>query len=126
MAHGGTLLIVEDNVATPSFPYIQSRAAYAFTWNDDVYYWTHLSPMQPIEVENFVSRGGTGYPTNAFSIQGRSDSFTRFERVTEERLIGLARATNGILVSAYDAESFVLWSPVRLEPEQGLGSSTKS
>ncbi len=125
MSLGGELLIVEDDAARPDFPYIKERAPYAFVSGDTVCYWTRLGSMQPPDVETFVSRGGTGHPTNAFSIEDGPDSFAPFERVSRERLTALSRATPAILVSAYDAESYVLWSPTRLDGESPMPASKR-
>ena len=106
------LVVVESDVARPGDASVARRANETLRHGDTVLFWTRAAGTRPSDLEHFVSRGGSGYPTNAFLLAGHeAASFNPIEAVDDQELLDLAARVRAVLVNAFDAESYVVWLP---------------
>jgi hypothetical protein len=102
-AEGG-VLVVENELARPSDPWIKERGLdYPhFTRGDELYHWVALEKAVDAEIiDGFLGESTHGVRTNGFVLQMSSAEFG--ERVsTEVAPEKVAEAVDSVVVSAYD------------------------
>lgn len=111
----GQSLVVESDVGSPKSPKVLSRADRAFVCDGYLYWYRPMSgPVD--ELELFIRRGGSGYPTNAFGVESIVGPFAPLEEVPAEMVQHFAPGMRAILCNGYDAESYVLWHSGQVKP----------
>jgi hypothetical protein len=97
-------LVVEDELAKAGDGFL-ARARSNFSVYGDEVLWSLDWPRS--SAAGGIRRHSSGYPTNAFLVVF-SDGIPSV--LDENSIMRMARTTVGVICSAYDAESFVVWT----------------
>jgi hypothetical protein len=109
-------LVIEDELARPGDPVLSRLTAPYLTEEGRVYWFVGIEPSAAERGVTRLHESSSGYPTNAFVLSVPVDHVTAIGPLAE-RLPTILRA---IVVAAFDAESFVIWTP----PRQEVASAT--
>lgn len=116
-------LVVENDLARrldPALPNLSLPVAYL---GDRILHWRLLSSEEPIVSVELLRRGASGYPTNGFLVEAQAlHGLSNHSEVDESWCRRAVRSLVGIVTTAFDAESFVLWLRAELASEVGLGA----
>lgn len=113
---GARLLLVEDDLARPSDEVLRGDFA---TLDETVVRWAYLD-VSIGEGVTLLRSGASGYPLNAFVLRVESSNGVGLEpgsSVPRHLVETLAANVHGVIVSAFDAEAFLLW---QAEPMTGV------
>jgi hypothetical protein len=104
---GGRSLVVESDLARRGDPHLDADVAYI---GNRVLRWVDM-PDDPSHGTRLLRSGASGYPLNAFVCDRSSAELGLFPgadltETTQSRIAGSVRA---IIVSALDAETFLVW-----------------
>ena len=104
-------LIVEDDLRRPNDPVMETLP---FPWasiDDGVVHWCDLSASSDEDITATIRRGASGYPLNAFVVLQPCQSLglAPGAHLGSPLADDLASTVAAIIVSAFDAESFLLW-----------------
>jgi hypothetical protein len=109
---GGSCVVIEDDVRRRHDPAVSRPgvAPSAFI-GERVVHWTDLQPAD--KAITTIYAGASGYPRNAFVVAKSCAELGLADRQELEQTFAesLAKSLLAVLVSAYDAESFLLWEP---------------
>jgi hypothetical protein len=110
------LLYVEDDLRRPGDPAISNGQAGLIFLRDQVVHWCELAKDNVSEVGTFLRKGSSGFPLNAFVAQFPM-RYLRHEGLSESELLAtITDSVVAVVVAAYDAESFLIWHPVGIQP----------
>jgi hypothetical protein len=105
-------LIVEDNLHSPTDPAVVGGVVPSAFVGDRVVSWANLETDKTDAVEKAL-RVSDGYPLNAFVSRKSSSDLGLRNRIelSDAFAENVADSVVAVIVAAYDAESFVVWSP---------------
>jgi hypothetical protein len=109
---GGSCVVIEDAVMGPHDPALSLPGVPPSAFiGDHVVHWEAIQP--PASAIATIYAGSSGYPTNAFVVAKSCAELGLAEgQDLDEAFAGeVARSLVGVLVAAYDAESFLVWEP---------------
>ena len=104
-------LIVEDDLRRANDPVMGTLP---FPWaliDGGIVHWCDLSASSGEDITATIRRGASGYPLNAFVVLQpcRSFGFTPGGHFDSQLASEVASTVAAIVVSAFDAESFLVW-----------------
>ena len=104
---GVNLLLVEDDLRLRTDPHLWGNAIF---FGDAVVRWLDLLESAT-DVPEFLRRGASGYPLNAFLLRATSGSLglSPGRRLDADAAEAIAERVCGIIVAAYDAEAYLVW-----------------
>jgi hypothetical protein len=107
---GRTLLVCEDDLATPGDLFVSDSSATYFTHEKHVYWFTD---DRGAGLTRFLRRSSSGYPLNAFLVRGAAPDFDIGDRrdASDEALDKLTASLEAAIVGASDAE-ILIWTPM--------------
>jgi hypothetical protein len=109
---GGCCVVIEDDGMRRHYPALSLPGVPPSAFiGDRVVHWADLQPAD--EAIRTIYAGASGYPLNAFVVAKSCDDLRLAEgdALDETFADELARSLAGVLVAAYDAESFLIWEP---------------
>ena len=118
LASTGTMtLVVEGSPATRG-PHVQEQAAFA---EDRVLHWAVVADGDQNEAVKRLRSGASGYPLNAFLCERPPPAFglDAGAELDADALDELGEAVKLVIVAAYDAETYLCWTPEVAEPVFG-------
>jgi hypothetical protein len=111
---GQNTLVVEDELALDTDPNADPHAELVADGQGGIFYWMAVTPSTVAAGPDFIDMSSSGFPTNAFLLGGSIDDLgVQAGRVRcVERLARTLQASLiAVIVAAFDAESWVIWSP---------------
>jgi hypothetical protein len=109
---GGSCVVIEDDGMMRHYPALSLPGVPPSAFiGDRVVHWAYLQPVD--EAIRTIYAGASGYPRNAFVVAKSCAELGLAEgQDLDEAFAGeVARSLVGVLVAAYDAESFLVWEP---------------
>lgn len=110
---GAKCLIVEDDLSRPTDPaLLRSDIPSAFI-GDRVVSWCDVNPQNGAAAVDRVMYVGSGYPRNAFVVNKSAAELGLIDRqqVSAEFAQQVAASLLAVIVSIFDAESYLVWTP---------------
>lgn len=104
-AHGGVVLIVEDELGKRGDPYLKDRQCCYV--GDRVLGWRSLTSGELLE---FIRRTSSGYPLNAYVVRASADELglTDGAQLSDTQVASIVQAVTMFLCGALDSEGFVV------------------
>jgi len=108
---GATLVVVEDNIRSRRHPSVSRRGEPTSFIGDRVIHWAEIGTAVN-EAAETVAYGASGYPLNAFVVAKASSDLGLVdgEDAPENLAQEVAANLRAIVVAAFDAESFLIWT----------------
>jgi hypothetical protein len=109
---GSRIVLVEDDVQRRTDPGLEAESLSSAYMGDDVVHWSDLAVGSGTVAAETVKGGAFGYPLNAF-VSTRSPTelgLAEHTQVAAAAALEIANSLTAIVVSAFDAESFLVWS----------------
>ncbi len=120
-ARGAVALVVEDELARRGDQFLGDNAppdtlVPYYLADDHILWGIDLEQLKAPETVELISWASAGWPTNAFFVGAKTRSVRLVEggEISNRELGALSNAITGILVAAFDAESYVVWEPERV------------
>lgn len=103
--------VVEDDLAKPSDPVIRNMLNSVYQVNNDevMHHKTVRGLKTGLDLEKFFNKSASGYPLNAFVLP--QNLLPAPGVLTGDDLNRLAKAVRIIINSAYDGETYTVWTP---------------
>jgi hypothetical protein len=104
------VLIVEDDLALPTDPNVVEPFG---SIGDFVIHWHDLDRDIDGAVQ-LLRQGASGYPLNAFLCAGSHDALDLSDavRLSPRQIEAISASVRAIVVSCFDAETFLVYAPV--------------
>lgn len=105
-------LIVEDDLRRRADPLVESRpGSYISFIGDRIVHWCNRGQEIDPECTDVMKRGASGYPLNAFVSTMSAVDFGLVDGQDAPKgfAIEVAESLLAVIVSAFDAESFMVW-----------------
>ncbi len=107
-------VIVENDLWRRTDPLVDAgtKSPYAFV-DDRVIHWCDLKNQNGTQCVDVINRGASGYPLNAF-VSGKSSSALGLmdrQQVPQNLANEVAESLLAVIVAAFDAETFMVWTP---------------
>jgi hypothetical protein len=112
-ARGARCLVVEDWLARPSDPGLRSSEIPVAFLGESVFAWCELPSASGPALPTMVIRAGGAYPTNAFVVSASASELglSDGQEVPADFPQAVAASVMAVVVSIYDAETYLVWSP---------------
>jgi hypothetical protein len=109
---GGGCVVIEDEGWRPTDPVIVEGAQLSAFIGDRVIHWSDLKSGASNVAVEAISKGASGYPLNAFvsSKSAAGLGLVDREQVPEGLASAVAESLLAVIVAAFDAETFMVWS----------------
>lgn len=110
---GGKCVVVEDDLSNPTDSGLANDPTPTAFIHKRVFSWDDLKLGNGAELAKEVMRVGSGYPRNAF-VTTRSAAelgFTRLKQASEKFPQQVAESLLAVIVSIFDDESYLIWTP---------------
>lgn len=107
-------VLVEDELRRRNDPHVAAEGQPAAFIEDRVIHWCDLSKGATAAVDAIV-QGAWGYPTNAFVLAKSSGELGLMDRkdAPKDLVENVLSSLRGVVVSAFDDESYLIWVPDR-------------
>jgi hypothetical protein len=104
-------VVVEDDLRKPGDPVLANRTVRSAYLGDNVLHWSDLRVGVGAEATRMIRLSASGYPLNAFVVKGSARDLGLNDGlpVVEGFETQVAEALTGVVVSAFDTESFLVW-----------------
>lgn len=112
LVNGDSCVIVEDDLLRRTDPGVARGTSPLAFVGDRVLHWSDLAPGAGICGSEAIRQGASGYPLNAFVSTEASGDLGLLDRqqVLKDVPDRVAASLWAVVVSAFDAESFLVWS----------------
>lgn len=110
---GGKCVVVEDDLSSPTDPHLATDPVPTAFIRDRVFSWDELKPGNGAALTEEVMGVGSGYPRNAFvtshsvaelGVIHHKQAPAKFPQRVAESLMA-------VIVSIFDDESYLVWTP---------------
>lgn len=105
------LLVVDDDLSRVGDPGLSDDSDLLLLAQERVARWIPLTPGGTQTVDPFIRESSSGYPSNAFVVSGTASELIS-AHVDGSDLVAhwLGRRLEAIVVAAFDAETWLIWS----------------
>lgn len=114
---GARVLWIEDNLRLPGDRALKEHFSHYRVIEGSVVHWQLLSATDGTEAVKLIRTASNGYPLNAFIGWTRPDTADTKDRDSEDFAAEIGSVRLSIIVSAFDAESFLMWNAIERVPE---------
>ena len=118
LASTGPMTLVVEDLQRRGDRHVQEQAAFA---EDRVLHWAVVADGDQSEAVKRLRAGASGYPLNAFLCERPPPAFglDAGAELDADALDELGEAVKLVIVAAYDAETYLCWTPEVAEPVFG-------
>jgi hypothetical protein len=111
--NGASCVVIENAFALRSDPGLARYTQPAAFTGDNVLHWTELARGTAAAAVDTIWASSSGYPRNAFVVAKSCAELRLADRaqVDENLPDVIVESLLAVVVSAYDAESFLVWTP---------------
>jgi hypothetical protein len=108
---GAGCVVVEDDALGRCHPALGRVGAPSAYMGEDVIHWANLATPTRLAAVRAIWASASGFPTNAFVVRRSSEELGLVDGASAPAQIAnnVVGALLAVIVSAYDAESFLIW-----------------
>jgi hypothetical protein len=108
---GALCVVIEDDLRRSGDPALERLPVGSAVLGDQVLHWCDLPAVSSSLAVSAIRRSASGYPLNAFIVTESAAALglAGGGSVSTDLPSRIVRALDGVIVAAFDAESFLLW-----------------